>query len=77
MLHERLMSDYRRRFSMKNIKKEITFKVAKRNASKTHLKPRKRISIFQLSPGNRLHRIVESGEANLKRSSSVWRKENL
>ena len=35
--------------------------VAKRNATKTPLKPRLRISIFPLSPGNRLLRIEQSG----------------
>ena len=35
--------------------------MAKRNATKTPLKPRLRISIFQLSPGNRLPRIEQSG----------------
>ena len=34
---------------------------AKRNATKTPLKPRLRISIFQLHPGNRLLRIEQSG----------------
>ena len=51
---------------------------AKRNATKTPLKPRLRISIFQLSPGNRLLRIEQSGVAsstkvppNLKKRESV------
>ena len=39
-------------------------KVAKRNATKTPLKPPLRISIFQLSPGNRLLRIEQSGVAS-------------
>ena len=39
-------------------------KVAKRNATKTPLKPRLRISIFQLSPGNRPLRIEQSGVAS-------------
>ena len=37
---------------------------AKRNATKTPLKPRLRISIFQLSPGNRLLRIEQNGVAS-------------
>ena len=52
--------------------------MAKRNATKTPLKPRLRISIFQLSPGNRLLRIEQSGVAsstkvppNLKQRESV------
>ena len=52
--------------------------VAKRNATKTPLKPRLRISIFQLSPGNRLLRIEQSGvdsstkvPPNLKQRESV------
>ena len=65
-------------FSMENCKKESAHKVAKRNATKTPLKPRLRISIFQLSPGNRLLRIEQSGVAsstkvppNLKKRESV------
>ena len=49
-----------------------------KNATKTPLKPRLRISIFQLSPGNRLLRIEQSGVAsstkvppNLKQRESV------
>ena len=59
-------------------KKESAHKVAKRNATKTSLKPRLRISIFLLSPGNRLPRIDQSGVAsstkvppNLKQRESV------
>ena len=57
MSQECLMSGCQRKFSMENCKKESAHKVAKRNATKTPLKPRLRISIFQLSPGNRLLRI--------------------
>ena len=63
---------------MENCKKESAHKVAKRNATKTPLKPHLRISIFQLSPGNRLLRIEQSGVAsstkvppNLKKRESV------
>ena len=63
---------------MENCKKESAHKVAKRNGTKTPLKPRLRISIFQLSPGNRLLRIEQSGVAsstkvppNLKQRESV------
>ena len=52
--------------------------MANRNATKTPLKPRLRISIFQLSPGNRLLWIEQSGVAlstklppNLKQRESV------
>ena len=57
MSQECLMRGCQRKFSMENFKKESAHKVAKRNATKTPLKPRLRISIFQLSPGNRLLRI--------------------
>ena len=64
--------------SMENCKKESAHKVDKRNATKTPLKPRLRISIFQLIPGNRLLRIEQSGVAsstkvppNLKKRESV------
>ena len=53
----------------------------KRNATKTPLKPRLRITIFQVSPGNRLLRIEQSGVAlstrvppNLKQRESVKQK---
>ena len=78
MSQECLMSDCQRIFSMENCKKESTHKAAKRNATKTSLKPRLRISIFQLSPGNRLLRIEQSGVAsstkvppNLKQTETV------
>ena len=78
MSKECLMSGCQRKFSMENCKKESAHKVAKRNATKTPLKPRLRISIFQLSPGNRLLRIEQSGVAsstkmppNLKQRESV------
>ena len=67
-----------KKFSMENCKKESAHKVAKRNATKTPLKPHLRISIFQLSPGNRLPRIEQSGNAsstkvppNLKKRESL------
>ena len=67
-----------RKFFMENCKKESAQKVAKRNATKTPLKPRLRNSIFQLSPGNRLLRIEQSGVAsstkvppNLKQRESL------
>ena len=71
------MSGCQRKFSMENCKKESAYKVAKRNATKTPLKPRLSISIFQLSPGNRI-RIEQSGvpsstkvPPNLKQRESV------
>ena len=78
MSQECLMSGCQRKFSLENCKKENAHKVAKRNATKTPLKPRLRISIFQLSRGNRLLRIEQSGVAtstkvppNLKQRESV------
>ena len=78
MSQECPMSGCQRKFSMENCKKESAHKVAKRNSTKTPLKPRLRISIFQLSPGNRLLRIEKCGVAsstkvppNLKRRESV------
>ena len=78
MSQECLMSGCQRKFSLENCKKESAHKVAKRNATKTPLKPHLRISIFQLSPGNRLFRIEQSGvasstkvPANLKQRESV------
>ena len=76
-----LMSGCQRKFSMENCEKESAYKVAKRNATKTPLKPRLRNSIFQLSPGNRLLRIEQNGVAsstkvppNLKQRESVMLK---
>ena len=50
---------------MENCRKESAHKVANRNATKTPLKPGLRISIFNLSPGNRLLKIEQSGVASL------------
>ena len=78
MSKECLMSGCQRKFSMENCKNESAHKVAKRNATKTPLKPRLRISIFPPSPGNRLLRIEQSGiisstkvPPNLKQRESV------
>ena len=78
MSQECLMSGCQRKFSMENCKKDCAHKVAKRNATKTSLKPCLRISIFQLSPGNRLLRIEQSCVAsstkvppNLKKRESI------
>ena len=69
---------------MENCKKEGAHKVTKRNTTKTPLKPHLRISIFQLSPGNRLLRIEQSGVAsstkvppNLKQRESVKPKRSV
>ena len=64
--HVTRMPDERlpKKFSMVNCKKESAHKVAKRNATKTPLKSRLRISIFQLSLGNRLLRIEQNGVAS-------------
>ena len=78
MSQECLMSGCQRKFSVENCKNGSAHKVAKRNATKTPLKPYLRISIFQLSPGNRLLRVEQSGGAsstkvppNLKQRGSV------
>ena len=69
---------------MENCRKESAHNVAKRNAKKTPLKPPLRISIFQMSPGNRLHRIEQSGVVsstkephNLNQRESVKLKESV
>ena len=84
MLQECLMSGCQRKFSLDNCRKESAHKVAKRNATKTRLKPRLRISIFQLSSGNRLHRIEQSDIVsstkethNLNQRESVKLKESV
>ena len=54
--------------------KESAHEMAKRKATKIKisLKPRLRISIFQLSPGNRLLRIEQNGVVSLtKRSCTI------
>ena len=57
-------------------RKRSALKVAKRNATKTPLKPCFRISIFQLSPGNSLHRIEQSGAvSSTKEPHSLKQKE--
>ena len=64
MSQECLRSGCQRKFSMENCKKESAQKEAKRNGTKTPLKPDLRISIFQLSSGSRLLRIEHSGVAS-------------
>ena len=83
MLQECRMSDYQRKFSMENFRKKSALKAAKRNATKTLLKPRLSTSIFLLSLGNRLNIIEQSGVAlsikeqlNMKQRESVTLKEN-
>ena len=78
------MSGFQRKFSTENCKKESAHKVAKRNTIKTPLKSHLRISTFQLSPGNRLLRIEQSGVAssikvppNLKQRESVKLKRSV
>ena len=65
MLQECLKSGCQRMFSMENCRKGSAHKVAKRNATKKLLKHHLRILIFQLSPGNRLLRVEQSGVALL------------
>ena len=84
MLQECLMSGCQRKFSMEYCRKESAHKVVKGNATKTLVKPRLRISIYQLSPGNRLHMIEQSGVAsstkephNLNHRESVKLKESV
>ena len=61
-----MQRDSQRKFSMENFRKQSALKLAKRNATQTPLKPGLKISnsVFQLSPGNRLHRIKQSGVAS-------------
>ena len=77
MSQECLMSGCQRKFSMENCKKESAHKVAKRNATKTPLKPRLRISIFQVSPGNRLLRIEQSGVASSRKGASQFEEKRI
>ena len=65
MSQECLMSGCQRKFSVEKCKKESAHKVAKRNATKTPLKPCFIISIFHMSPGNRMLGIEHSGLASL------------
>ena len=51
MLQECLMSEHQTRFSMENFRNGTALNVANRNATKTPLKPRTKISIFQLGTG--------------------------
>ena len=52
-------------------------KVAKRNATKTPLKPRLRISIFQLSPGNRLLKTEQSGVCLINKGASQFEERRI
>ena len=63
---------------MDNFRKEGALKVVKRNATKTSLKPSFRTSVFQLRPGNRLHRIKQSGVASsTKEPQSLKQRESM
>ena len=73
MSQECLMSGCHRKFSMEICKKESAHKVAKRNATKTPLRPRLRISMFQLSPGNMLLRIGQNGVASSTKLPPNWK----
>ena len=53
MSQECLMSGCRRKFSMENCKKESAHKVAKRNATKTPLKPRLRTESWEQAAQDR------------------------
>ena len=68
MSQECLMSGCQRKFSMENCKKKSAHKVAKRNATKTPI----RISIFQLSPGNRLLRIGTKWRCLINKGASQF-----
>ena len=72
MSQECLKSGCQRKFSMENCKKESAHKVAKRNATKTPLKPRLRISIFQLSPGNMLLRVEPKWRCLINKGASQF-----
>ena len=72
MSQECLISGCQRKFSMENCKKESAHKVGTRNATKTPLKPRLRISIFQLSLGNRLLRIEKKWRCLMNKGASQF-----
>ena len=63
------------KLSMENCRKESAHSVTKRNATKTHFKLRLRISIFQLSPGNRLHRTERGVVSSKKELHNLNKKE--
>ena len=78
MLQVCLMSDCQRKFSMENFRKESALKAVKRNATMTPFKPRLRTLIFQLSPGNRLHRIEQSSvTSSTKEPNSLKQRESV
>ena len=58
---ERVMRDYQRKKSLVNFRMERARKEAKKNVTKSPLKPHRRISIIQLSPWSRLHRMKLCG----------------
>ena len=62
--------------SMENYKRESALKVARRNATKTPLKPLRMISTYQWGLGNRLHRSDQSGEvSSTKEQLSIKKRE--
>ena len=58
------MSDFQRKSSMVNYKRESALKVARRNATKTPTKPLLRTFTYKLGLCNRLHRSDQSGEVS-------------
>ena len=81
---ERVMRDYQRKKSLVNFRMESARKEAKRIVTKSPLKPHRRISIIQLSPWSRMHRVeccgfgsTEKSKFSMKTRESVKLKENL
>ena len=64
MLPECLMNVCQRKYSMENYKLENAPMVVRRSDTRTPSKPPLKTSTYQLSRGNRLHRIEQSGEAS-------------
>ena len=72
------MSDFQRKSSMENYKRESALKVARRNATKAPSKPLWKISTYHLGLGNRLHRSDQSDEvSSTKEQLSMKKRENL
>ena len=75
IFQECLMSDFQRKSSMENYRRESALKVARRNATKTASKPLGRILTYQWGLGNRLHRSNQSREvSSTKKQLSMKKK---
>ena len=72
MLPECLMNVCQRKSSVENYKLENAPMVVRRSDTRTPSKPPLKTSTYQQSHGNRLHKIIQSGEASIRRGAGEY-----